>query len=154
FMTKPTKKHIGAAKRVLRYLKGTLHHELIFEGDLEALVGYTDSDWAGDTATRRSTAGYVFNLGSGAVSWQAKRQTVVALSSCEAEFMGQTQATKEAVWLRRLLQEVTQQGERPLATIIFGDNQGAIALSKNPQFHPRTKHIDIQHNYNRERQDA
>ena len=107
FMAKPTKKHIGAAKRVLRYLKATLHHELIFEGDLEALVGYTDSDWAGDTARRRSTAGYVFNLGSGAVSWQAKRQSVVALSSCEAEFMGQTQATKEAVWLRRLLQEVT-----------------------------------------------
>jgi hypothetical protein len=154
FMAKPTQTHISAAKRVLRYLKATLNYELVYEGSLESLVGYTDSDWAGDTDTRRSTAGYVFNLGSGAISWQSKRQSAVALSSCEAEYMGQTQATREAIWLRRLLQELMQQDERPLATIIFGDNQGALALARNPQFHPRTKHVDIQYNYSRERQEA
>ena len=88
----------------------------------------------------------MFNIGSGAISWSSKRQTVVALSSCEAEYMGETQATKEAIWLRSLLKELLGK-EEPAATIIYGDNQGAIALAKNPQFHARTKHITIQHHF-------
>lgn len=106
------------------------------------LNGFTDADWAGCRDTRRSTAGYLFNIGSGAISWQSKRQSVVALSTCEAEFMGQTQATKEAIWLRRLNELNVGQGKA--ATIICGDNQGAIALSSNPQYHSRTKHMEIQ----------
>lgn len=103
--------------------------------------------------TRRSTAGYLFNIGSGAISWQFKRQSVVALSTCEAEFIGQTQATKEAIWLRRLLNELNLcQGKA--ATIICGDNQGTIALSSNPQYHSRTKHMDIQRKWQGEVQEA
>jgi hypothetical protein len=95
----------------------------------------------------------LFNIGSGAISWQSKRQTVVALSTCEAEFMGQTQATKEAIWLRRLLDELNiDQGKT--ATIICGDNQGAIALSANPQYHSRTKHMAIQRKWQGEVQDG
>ena len=75
----------------------------------------------------------------------------MALSSCEAEYMGETQATKEAIWLRSLLKELLGK-EEPAATIIYGDNQGAIALAKNPQFHARTKHITIQHHFVREKQ--
>jgi hypothetical protein len=117
------------------------------------LNGFTDADWAGCRDTRRSTAGYLFNIGSGAISWQSKRQTVVALSTCEAEFMGQTQATKEAIWLRRLLNELNvSQGKT--ATIICGDNQGAIALSSNPQYHSRTKHMEIQRKWQGEVQGA
>jgi hypothetical protein len=117
------------------------------------LRGFTDADWAGCRQTRRSTAGYLFNIGSGAISWQSKRQNVVALSTCEAEFMGQTQATKEAIWLRRLLHELNMgQGQR--ATIICGDNQGAIALAANPQYHSRTKHMEIQRKWQGEVQDA
>ena len=80
------------------------------------------------------------------ITWQSKRQPTVALSTCEAELIGQTQATKEAVWLRNLLRELGQ--EQVNATVIFGDNQGAIALSKNPHgYHGRSKHIDIQHKF-------
>ena len=99
----PTKGHWGAVKRIFAYLKGTVNLKLTFQGRLEDLIGYTDSDWAGDTATRRSTSGYVFNVGSAAISWSSKRQATVALSTCEAEYIGQTQATKEAIWLRSLL---------------------------------------------------
>jgi hypothetical protein len=152
YLANPGEPHIKAAKRIMRYLRGTINLELTFRGALGPLLGYTDSDWAGDAATRRSTSGYIFNVGSGAISWSSKRQTVVALSSCEAEYMGETQATKEAVWLRSLLKELLANKEEPTATIIFGDNQGAIALAKNPQFHSRTKHIAIQHHFVREKQ--
>ena len=77
---------------------------------------------------------------------------ISTLSSCEAEYVGETQATKEAIWLRALLKELLKNQKEPSATIIFGDNQGAIALAKNPQFHSRTKHIAIQHHFVRERQ--
>lgn len=75
----------------------------------------------------------------------------MALSSCEAEYMGQTQATKEAIWLKSLLENLIPTNDGPRATIIYGDNLGAIALAKNPQFHQRTKHIDIQHHFVREK---
>jgi hypothetical protein len=107
------------------------------------LKGFTDADWGGCRDTRRSTAGYHFNVGSGAICWQSKRRSVVALSTCEAEFLGQTQATKEAIRLRRLLNELSMSQGRT-ATIICGDNQGTIALSSNPQYHSRTKHMEIQ----------
>jgi hypothetical protein len=155
FLAKPTEAHRGAVKRIMRYLKATIDLCLVYEGEIEPLIGFTDSDWAGDRETRRSTSGYVFNLGSGAISWSSKRQSSTALSSCEAEYIGQTQATKEAIWLRRLLKELQiaeEEGQAPAATIIYGDNQGAIALAKNPQFHARTKHIDVQHHFVREKQ--
>jgi hypothetical protein len=143
YLANPGPQHMKLARRILRYLKGTNGLSLTYKGHLQTLKGFTDADWAGCRATRRSTAGYVFNLGSGAISWQSKRQNVVALSTCEAEFIGQTQATKEAIWLRRLLTELNvDQGKS--ATIIWGDNQGAIALSSNPQYHSRTKHMEIQ----------
>ena len=136
----------------MRYLRGTTKLELTFRGDLKPLVGYTDSDWAGDLKTRRPTSGYLFNIGSGAISWSSKRQPTVSLSSCEAEYVAQTQAAKEAIWLQSLLSQLVKDDEEPTATVIFGDNQGAIALAKNPQFHSRTKHIAIQHHFVREKQ--
>lgn len=75
------------------------------------LTGYSDADWAGDPSTRRSISSYIFNLGSGAISWQSKRQPTAALSTCEAEYIGQTQATKEAVWLRELMKELLNKQE-------------------------------------------
>lgn len=152
FMANPTSQHTTAIKRVLRYLKGSRNLELTYRGELGGLLGYTDADWGADQETRRSTSGYVFSLGSAPISWSSKRQPTVALSSCEAEYMGETQATKEAIWLRRLLGELLSHKENPTATIIFGDNQGAIALARNPQFHARTKHIAIQHHFVREAQ--
>ncbi len=131
------------------------------------MAGYTDADWAGDRDTWRSTSGFVFNVGSGVISWSSKRQPTVALSTCEAEYMGQTQTTKEAVWLRSLFNKI----ERPIsikdpqnattlstpsihsmqADIINCDNQGAAALAKNLLAHARSKHIDIQWHYQQEK---
>ena len=125
---------------------------LVFRGQLTTLSGYSDSDWAGDYDTRKSTSGFIFGVGSAAISWSSKHQPTVTLSTCEAEYIGQTNATKEAIWLRRLLNEIRPETVNELqATIIYCDNQGAIALAKNPQFHARTKHIDIQHHFVREK---
>lgn len=152
-LTNPGPQHVKLGHRILRYLKGTKSLSLTYKGPLQMLRGFTDADWAGCRQTRRSTAGYLFNIGSGAISWQSKRQNTVALSTCEAEFIGQTQATKEAIWLRRLLHELNvSQGK--WATIICGDNQGAIALASNPQYHSRTKHMEIQRKWQGEVQDA
>lgn len=102
--------------------------------------------------TRRSTSGYLFNIGSGAISWSSKHQPTVALSSCEADYIGETQATKDAIWLGNLLTELNIHRKEAQATIIYGDNQGAIAFAQNPYFHARTKHIDIQHHFVRKNQ--
>jgi len=153
YLANPGPQHMKLARRILRYLKGTRALRLAYKGHLQMLSAFTDADWAGCRDTRRSTAGYLFNIGSGAISWQSKRQSVVALSTCEAEFMGQTQATKEAIWLRRLLNELNM-SQGKAATIICGDNQGAIALSSNPHYHSRTKHMDIQRKWQGEVQGA
>ena len=153
YASNPSERHKTAVKRIFRYLRGTTNLRLTFKGDLVYLTGYTDADWAGDRDTRRSTSGYVFNIGSGAISWSSNRQSTVALSTCEAEYIGQTQAAKEAIWLKTLLDQLNPEDSSPVATIIYGDNQGAIALAKNPQFHARTKHIDIQHHFIRQKVD-
>jgi hypothetical protein len=151
FSSNPNRHHLKAVNRILKYLRGTIDLELTYSGELKDLNGYSDADWAGDVDTRRSTNGYVFNIGSGTISWSAKRQQAVALSSCESEFMGQTQAVKEAIWLKTFLDQVLNEryGE-PTATVIFCDNQGAMALARNPQFHGRSKHMGIQLNWQRE----
>ena len=96
----------------------------------------------------RSTTGYVFKIGDGAVSWSSKRQPTVALSTTEAEYMATTQAGKEALWYRSFLEDIGISQHTP--TIIHNDNQGSLSLAKNPVFHTRTKHIDVQHHFIRE----
>jgi hypothetical protein len=152
YLANPGPQHMKLARRILRYLNGTKCLGLTYKGHPQMPKGFTDADWAGCRDARRSTAGYLFNIGSGAISWQSKRQSVVALSTCEAEFLGQTQATKEAIWLRRLLNELNiSQGKA--ATVICGDNQGVISLSSNAQYHSRTKHMEIQRKWQGEVQD-
>lgn len=152
FAANPDQSHKAAVTRILRYLRKTADYALVFRGTLNELAGYSDSDWAGDQSTRRSTSGFLFSIGSAVISWSSKLQPSVALSTCEAEYIGQTNATKEAIWLKRLLDEVRPElGLQAQATVIYCDNQGAIALAKNPQFHARTKHIDIQHHFVREK---
>ena len=148
-MSKPNKEHWVAAKRVLRYVKGTLDLGLKFErsNDFE-LVGYSDADWAGDVDTRKSTSGYVFMLGNAVISWASKKQSVVALSTTEAEYIALCSASQETVWVRRLLESLRVRQVGP--TTVFEDNQGTIFLSKNPKDHSRTKHIDIKYHYVRQ----
>ena len=121
YIYNPTKKYWGAVKRIFAYLKGTVNMELVFQGTLSDLISYTDSDQAGDIATRRSTSGYMFNVGSVVISWSSKRQATVALSTCKAEYIGQTQATKEVIQLRSLLTSL-RPGNALEIIIIYGDN--------------------------------
>ena len=137
-------------KRILRYLRGTVNYGLQFLGENGAeLYGYSDSDWAGDLDTRRSTSGYVFRIGDATINWCSKRQQTVARSTTEAEYVALSAAAQECIWLRRLLSDVGYGSSAP--TTIYEDNTGAIDLTKNPKFHNRTKHIDISHHFTRER---
>ena len=150
-MQQPGEAHWIAVKRIFRYLKGSTNVCLSYSnhGTSSILQGFVDSDWGGSLKERRSTSGYAFIFGGGAVSWKSKKQPTVALSTTEAEYMAATQATKEAIWLRRFLQEIGLQQNGP--TPIHSDSQGSIALIKNPVHHARTKHIDIQHHFVREK---
>ena len=151
YMSRPSKDHWIGVKHVLRYLKGTLMYGLKFSAHEEEpeLFGYSDADWAGDVDTRRSTSGYVFQIGSSTVSWSSKKQATVAKSSTEAEYVALSSATQEAVWLRSLMGDLGRQMDAP--TTIYEDNQGAIELAKNAKYHKRTNHIDICHHFVRER---
>jgi hypothetical protein len=151
FASNLTDDHLTAVKWIFRYLKGTSTMSLVYQGVIKRLSGYSDADWAGIYTTRRSTSGYVFNIGSAAISWASKRQPTVALSTCEAEYSAQTQATKEALWLRGLLEQMDSQFSGKYPTVIYCDNQGSIALAKNPEYHARTKHFDIQLHWIREK---
>ena len=150
-MTKPSKEHWQGAKRVLRYIKGTVNYGLVFEGKSArcSLIGYSDADWANDLDTRRSTSGYVFQINGSTVSWCSKRQSCVTRSSTEAEYVALSHATQEIIWLRRLFKDIGEKQEQP--SIMNEDNQGAIELSRNPRFHKRTKHIDVAYHFVREK---
>eukprot|EP00253_Pinus_taeda_P019941 PITA_19941 len=105
----------------------------------------THCDWAGSVDDRKSTSGYVFHMGSGAISWASKKQLVVSLSTAEVEYVAATAATCQAVWLRRVLRDLCHEKEN--RTTIYCDNSSAIALSKNSVFHKQTKHIDTKFHY-------
>ena len=151
FNSNPGIPHWTAVQRVLRYLKQTRNHALTLGGMWEiCLIGYTDSDFAGCTDTRCSTSGYIFTLGNGPISWSSKWQTLVTTSTCEAEYVASCHATKEAIWLRRLLKIL---GHGQPTTTSHSNNAGSIALTKDATFHARSKHIDVQFHYTRERVD-
>ncbi|KAL0455831.1 UNVERIFIED_CONTAM: Retrovirus-related Pol polyprotein from transposon RE2 [Sesamum latifolium] len=141
--------HYGAAKRILRYLQGTKDFGIWYKSTNDAmLVGYTDSDWAGSTDDMKSTSGYTFSLGSGIFSWASKKQATVAQSSAEAQYIAAAATSNQATWLRRILEDMGEKQEEP--TTIYYDNKSAIAITKNPVQHNRTKHIDIKYHSLRE----
>jgi hypothetical protein len=109
------------------------------------LAGYTDADWAGNAADRRSTSGYAFSIGSAAVAWSSKKQPTVALSSTEAEYRGAAVVTCEAIWLKQLLKDLHEEVSDP--TMIYYDNLCSIQLAKNPVFDTRTKHIEVHYHF-------
>jgi hypothetical protein len=141
YLSNPGSIHWQAMKRVMRYIKGTVTQSLAYKHSSKGHIfyGYSDIDWAGDQDTRRSTSGYCFLLIGAIITWTSKKQTSVALSSTESEYMALSKACIEAVWLRKLLQDLGFPQFEP--TTIYVDNQSAIALSLNPKFHSRSKHI-------------
>ena len=128
---KPVKTPI---KHILRYLVETTNYGLLYKRNSQLeCCGYSDADWAGDIDDCKSTSGYVFQIGGAPVSWKSSKQSCVALSTTEAEYIALSTAAQEAIWLRRLLSELKRESMKP--TTIYEDNQSAICLSKNPQFH-------------------
>ncbi|KAF8783371.1 Retrovirus-related Pol polyprotein like [Argiope bruennichi] len=149
FCNSPSKTHWIAIKRIMRYLRGTTGATLSYTKDHgDNVIGYCDSNYGGDVADRRSTSGYVFMIGGGAVSWSSKRQPTVATSTTEAEYMALSAAAKEAIWLGKIVTDLGIAHANGIT--VYCDNNGAINLSKNNMYHTRSKHIDIQHHFVRE----
>lgn len=142
YMQKPTSYHMQAAKRLLKYL--TLNPGqgiLLASTSATKLTGYCDSDWASCSFSRRSTSGYCIMLGDSPISWKTKKRTVVARSSAEAEYRAMALASCEITWLTALLKDMGIQKLPP--ALLNCDNQAALAIAANPVLHERTKHVEI-----------
>lgn len=149
YMHDPKVSHGAALKQILRYLQGTCSLGLCYKnGGEKGLVGYSDSSYNMDPDDGKSTTGHIFYLNECSVTWCSQKQEIVALSSCEAEFMAATETAKQALWLQELLKEITV--GVAWKAVIRVDNKSAIALSKNPVFHGRSKHIHTRFHFIRE----
>jgi hypothetical protein len=148
----PHQKHWTGVQRVFKYLKHSQDLALSYRANEDSLVGYSDTDYAADTADRRSTMGYAYILSGAAVTWASRKQQSIATSTTEAEYIGLCNASKEAVWIRNLLKHLrrSEYAGETQATRILGDNQSSLKLVTNPEFHSRSKHIDVQYHYTRE----
>ena len=149
----PTEEHWSTVKHVFRYLKGTTDKELCFKGSKNERLGlrvYCDADWASDVGDRHSTTGYCVSMSesSSLISWKTRKQPTVALSTCEAEYMSLAAAIQECIYLEQLLGGIDKY--QYAQTKVFEDNQGTIALARNPVSRQRCKHIDIRYHFIRE----
>ncbi|CAJ2673543.1 unnamed protein product [Trifolium pratense] len=150
FMHDPKTQHMSALKRIIRYIHGTLDFGLhLYPSSVSKLVSYTDADWAGCPDTRRSTSGYCVYLGDNLISWSAKRQHTLSRSSAEAEYRGVANVVSESCWIRNLLLELYC--PVTTATLVYCDNVSAVYLSGNPVQHQRTKHIEMDIHFVREK---
>lgn len=141
FMKEPKYSHLKAIKRIFQYIRGTESLGLIYSETNEyKLVGYSDSNWCGDVDDRKSTLGYVFYMGDTSFTWLSKKQPIVTLSTCEAEYVVASWCVCHKIWLRNLLYKLKLQQYE--ATKIRVDNKSTIELAKNPMHHERSKHID------------
>lgn len=142
YMHRPKLIHWSAAQRVLRYLKATMEIGIVFRinGD-DTPTAYSDSDWAGDLSDRKSVTGYVFMFKGGPVAWKSRKQTAVAKSTAEAEYVAVSACAQEAIWFRQFFAEINRPFSKPF--VIHTDNQAAIQMTENPVYLSKTKHIDI-----------
>ena len=147
YQSNPCLTHWKVAKTILRYLKGTVDYSLCYQGYDLHLRGYTDADWEGDLDERKSTYGLVFLLSNGSISWSSKKQPFIALSTMQVEFVAFSSPVQEAVWHKRFLDHlgVTATSIDPM--LVNCNSQAAIAFTKDPKFHSKTKHIDTKYNF-------
>uniref|UniRef100_A0A2N9FV76 Reverse transcriptase Ty1/copia-type domain-containing protein n=1 Tax=Fagus sylvatica TaxID=28930 RepID=A0A2N9FV76_FAGSY len=148
-MHRPSVAHLVAAKRVLRYVRGTISCGILFQPGPMSLTAFTDADWAGNPVDRRSTTAFLVFLGNNLITWSSKKQSTVARSSTEAEYRSLAVGAAELAWLRMLLCDFGIFLNSP--PIIWCDNLSAISLASNPVFHARTKHVEIDYHFVRER---
>lgn len=158
-MLSPTQQHMSAADRIMRYLAGTRNLGLTFGTRNGGVLGdsrgqtrtqvdvcaYADADWANGKGNRRSITGWVSKVNGDPISWASKKQRTVALSTCEAELYAEAAAIQEILWLRGLLKELGLQSH--VGSEVFGDNQSAIAVTKNGIKGERTKHVDVKYHF-------
>ncbi len=145
----PSHENWIAVKRVFRYINGTKDFGILYNGNKSLrTTGYADADWGGCRLTRKSTSGNIFLVAGGAVCWRSKKQTCVATSTCEAEYIACCLAAKEAVWLSRLLADLKNLSPRPITIQV--DNDGAIETAYNASINQKSKHIDLSYHYVRD----
>lgn len=150
YMHDPRLPYLHALKRIIRYLQGTSGFGLqLRKGSIDSLVSYTDADWVGCPDTRRSTSGYCVFLGPNLVSWSSKRQPTVSRSSSESEYKGVANVVAELTWIRNLLFELGHPLSK--ASLVYCDNISTVYMSQNPVRHQRTKHIEIDLHFVREK---
>ena len=147
FMLNPTEDHLKKALHIVKYLSTTPELALHYSGGEYILNAYSDSDWAGDLETRRSTSGYAIFLGKVMVSWCSHCQATIALSSTEAEYMSMCDCAQQILWIQSIFHECHLTLEH---SIMFGDNKGALHIVQNPVMEGRSKHIDIKYYFLRE----
>lgn len=148
FVENPNELHVRAVKRIIKYLKGTLNFGLVYFSDTNyEVLCYSDADYAGCLDTRKSTTGYCITMGGSIINWCSERQGSVSLSTTESEYMAASQAVRELVWMKRLLQQLIG----PFSPFLMIDNTSASKLIKNPEQHKRTKHIDVRYHFIREK---
>lgn len=153
FCEKPKKVHWNAVKRIFKYILGTTDYGLWFKAPPAneatwSISAFSDSDYAGDETTRKSTTGYIIFLGDSVITWGSRKQNVVALSTTEAEYIAGCTCVQELVWVKRLIRELLC--VRKIECILYIDNQSAIQLIKKPVFHRKTKHIEVRFHYIRD----
>ncbi|XP_058754130.1 secreted RxLR effector protein 161-like [Vicia villosa] len=152
FMQKPKVSHLASTKRILKYLIETIDYGILFlsadEGKECKLVGYTNSSLCSDAEDRKSTAGYVFMLDGAPIGWSLKKDPVVTLSSCEAEYIVVSLCACQATWVMNLVEEITIKDHGAISTKV--DNMSSINLANNPIAHGRSKHIRMRFCYLRE----
>ena len=150
FVSAPRTLHLTAVLRIIRYLRGTIDRSMFFPSSSTLdLWAYSDADWAGCAVSRRSTTGYCVFLGSSLISWKCKKQATVSKSSTKAEYRAMSAACSEIVWLHGLLDDLGLPPQSP--TPLHVDNLSAVQIASNPVFHERTKHIDVDCHFIREK---
>jgi hypothetical protein len=141
-MHDPKTQHMSALKWIIHYIHGTIEFGLhLYPSSIDKLISYTDTYWVGCLDTRRSTSGYYVYLGDNLISWSAKHQHTMSISSAEAEYRGVANIVYESCWIRNLLLELHCPVTK--AKLVYCDNVSAVYLSDNPVQHQRTKHIKM-----------